>query len=195
VEKFSVKTSEEISRAKKEKLLNQKGLVIWLTGLSGSGKTTLALALEKKLFETGRLTQVLDGDIVRQGLCKDLGFSETDRKENIRRIAEVSKLFSQSGIVTLSAFISPTNAVRQMAKDIIGTTDYFEVFVSTPLETCEKRDPKGHYKKARSGELKEFTGISSPFEIPVNPDFTIDTTNLSVQESVETLFNAVIIRI
>lgn len=179
-------------RYNKEKLLKQKGIVIWLTGLSASGKTTLANALEYRLLNAGHLTQLLDGDIVRQGLCKDLGFSDNDRTENIRRIAEVSKLFCNGGIITISAFISPTNEIRKMAREIIGSADFFEVFVSTPLEICELRDPKGIYKKARLGEIKEFTGISAPYEVPHNPEYSIDTSNISVEESVERLYNKVL---
>jgi adenylylsulfate kinase len=179
-------------RYNKEKLLKQKGIVIWFTGLSASGKTTLANALEYRLLNAGHLTQLLDGDIIRQGLCKDLGFSDSDRTENIRRIAEVSKLFCNGGIITISAFISPTNEIRKMAREIIGSADFFEVFVSTPLEVCEKRDPKGIYKKARLGEIKEFTGISAPYEVPVNPEYSIDTSDISVEESVVRLYNKVL---
>jgi adenylylsulfate kinase len=188
-------TTKNIVRGYKERLIHQKGMVIWFTGLSASGKTTLALALENKLYEEGFLTQILDGDIVREGLCNNLGFSNGDRTENIRRIAEVSKLFCQSGIITISAFISPTNQIRQIARDIIGANDFLEVFVSTPLEVCEKRDPKGMYKKARAGEIKEFTGITSVYEAPVSPDLIIDTTQLSVEKSTEELYLKIISRI
>ncbi|MBN2486456.1 MAG: adenylyl-sulfate kinase [Bacteroidales bacterium] len=181
-----------ISSSKKETLLGQKGKVIWFTGLSASGKTTLALGLEKKLFSDGFLTQILDGDLVRQGLCSNLGFSVNDRTENIRRIAEVAKLFSQSGIVTLAAFISPTNKIRQMAREIIGSENYIEVFVSTPLEICEARDPKGLYKKARAGEMKDFTGISALFEIPEKPAIVIDTSSLAVDASIEEIYRQVL---
>jgi adenylylsulfate kinase len=188
-------TTKNIVRGDKEKLIHQKGMVIWLTGLSASGKTTLALALENKLYEEGFLTQILDGDIIRQGLCNNLGYTNTDRSENIRRIAEVSKLFCQSGIITISAFISPTNQIRQMAREIVGVEDFFEVYVSTPLEVCEKRDPKGMYKKARAGEIKEFTGITSVYEPPVSPDLIIDTTHLSVENSTKELYLKIISRI
>jgi adenylylsulfate kinase len=186
---------ENISRSDKEKILKQKGVVIWFTGLSASGKTTLATALENRLHSEGLLTQVLDGDIIRQGLCRNLGFSDFERTENIRRIAEVAKLFCQSGVVTLVAFISPTNAIRQIAKQIIGNDDFFEVYVSTPLEICESRDPKGLYKKARVGEIKEFTGISSPYEPPVSAWLSIDTTKLTVNKSANELYNQIISRI
>jgi adenylylsulfate kinase len=188
-------TIKNIVRGDKEKLIHQKSMVIWFTGLSASGKTTLSLALENKLYEERFLTQILDGDIIRQGLCNNLGYTNTDRSENIRRIAEVSKLFCQSGIITISAFISPTNQIRQMAREIIGAEDFFEVYVSTPLEVCEKRDPKGMYKKARAGEIKEFTGITSVYEPPVSPDLIIDTTHLSVENSTEELYLKIISRI
>ena len=162
--------TRSVSRELKEKRLNQKGLVIWFTGLSGSGKSTLTFALEKELFNRGYFTRVLDGDNIRSGINNNLGFTKDDRRENIRRIAEVSRLFAQSGILTLSAFISPTHYIRNMARTIIGPEDFFEVFVSTPLEVCEKRDTKGLYARARAGEIKDFTGISAPFEKPVNPD-------------------------
>lgn len=178
-----------IERQDKEILLNQKGIVIWLTGLSASGKTTLALALENKLYNEGFLTQILDGDIVRKGLCSNLGYNNSDRSENIRRIAEVSKLFCLSGIITISAFISPTVEIREIARKIIGAADFFEVHLSTPLEECEKRDPKGLYKKARNGEINEFTGISSPYEPPVSPDLNIDTTKITVEEAVDMLYS------
>jgi adenylylsulfate kinase len=179
---------KNIIRKDKENLLKQRGIVIWLTGLSASGKTTIALALEHRLYNEGFITQILDGDIVRQGLCRNLGFSDSERTENIRRIAEVSKLFCQIGIITISAFISPTLQIRQMAREIIGNNDFFEVFVSAPLRVCEQRDPKGMYKKARAGEIKEFTGISSIYEPPVLPEIIIDTTQLTVDASVNKLY-------
>ena len=151
-----------------EKMLQrkQKGIMIWFTGLSGSGKSTLAIALEGELYKQGILCRILDGDNIRSGINNNLGFSEADRTENIRRIAEVSKLFVDCGIVTIAAFISPTHAIRRMASEIIGEDDFLEVYVSTPIEECERRDVKGLYAKARRGEIKEFTGISSPFEAP-----------------------------
>lgn len=180
------------NRKTKETFLKQQAKVIWFTGLSGSGKTTLASGLEKKLFENGYFCQILDGDNVRSGINKNLGFSEKDRLENIRRIAEVSKLFMNCGIILICAFISPTNEIRQMAKSIIGEDDFLEIFVDTPLNECEKRDPKGLYKKARSGEIKNFTGISSPFEIPDDPFIKIDNSKPDVEKTVSTLFNVIV---
>ena len=180
-----------LQRSDRENLLKQKGLMLWFTGLSGSGKSTLAIALERELYQNGILCRILDGDNIRSGINNNLGFSEADRIENIRRIAEVSKLFVDCGIVT----ISPTNEIRQMAADIIGKDDFMEIYVSTPLEVCEQRDVKGLYKKARKGEIKDFTGISSPFEIPEQPDLTIDTSTQSLEESVAILKKTVFPRI
>lgn len=180
-----------LQRKDREALLKQKGIMIWFTGLSGSGKSTLAIALEKELYQQGLLCRILDGDNIRSGINNNLGFSEADRTENIRRIAEVSKLFVDCGIVTIAAFISPTNSIRHMAAGIIGQDDFLEVYVSTPIEECEKRDVKGLYAKARRGEIKEFTGISSPFEAPENPFITIDTSRQSLEESVKILINAI----
>ena len=171
-------------RKDKEIFLKQKAKVIWFTGLSGSGKTTIASMLEKQLFELNYFCQILDGDNVRSGINKNLKFTEEDRIENIRRIAEVSKLFMNCGIILLCAFISPTNKIRAMAKDIIGEPDFLEVFIDTPLEVCEQRDPKGLYKKARAGEIKNFTGISAPFEVPENPFIRVDNTNPNMDETV-----------
>lgn len=165
--------------------------MIWFTGLSGSGKSTLAIALERELYKRGFLTRILDGDNIRSGINNNLGFSEADRTENIRRIAEVSKLFVDCGIVTIAAFISPTRAIRQMAREIIGKDDFLEVYVSTPLEECEKRDVKGLYKKARKGEIRDFTGISAPFEAPLHPFLEIDTSCHSLEESVKILLEAI----
>ena len=159
-------------RKDKESFLNQNSKVIWLTGLSGSGKTTIAIELEKELHQMGYLTQVLDGDNVRSGINNNLGFGEDDRLENIRRIAEISKLFVNCGVITINCFVSPTESIRQIARDIIGSDDYLEVFIDTPLEECEKRDVKGLYQKARKGEIKNFTGIDAPFEIPQQPGLT-----------------------
>lgn len=176
-----------LSREDKESLLGQKGVMLWFTGLSGSGKSTVAVALERELHRRGRLCRILDGDNIRSGINANLGFSEADRKENIRRIAEVSKLFVDTGIITIAAFISPTEDMRQMAAEIIGHNDFKEIYISTPLEECERRDVKGLYAKARLGEIKNFTGISSPFEAPVNPDLSIDTSAVSLEESVRML--------
>ena len=183
------------TREEKETLLGQRGITLWFTGLSGSGKSTVAIALEKKLSSEGVLCRIIDGDNVRCGLNAGLGFSPQDRKENIRRIAEVCKLFTQTGIVTLATFISPTREIRGMARDIIGEEDFMEVFIATPLEECEKRDVKGLYAKARKGEIKEFTGISAPFEEPEDPAVRIDTSRLSLEESVRRIAAAVMPRI
>lgn len=163
--------------------------VIWLTGLSGSGKSTIAAALEKFLLENAHSVKPLDGDNIRMGLNKDLGFSSEDRKENIRRIAEVAKLFSDTGIPTITSFISPFEEDRNIARSIIGESNFIEVFVKTPLEVCERRDPKGLYKKARKGEIKNFTGIDSPYEEPKNPHIILDTTTLTIEECVQTIVN------
>lgn len=183
------------TREEKERLLGQRGITLWFTGLSGSGKSTVAIALEKKLSSAGILCRIIDGDNVRCGLNAGLGFSPQDRKENIRRIAEVCKLFTQTGIVTLATFISPTREIRGMARDIIGEEDFMEVFIATPLEECEKRDVKGLYARARKGEIKEFTGISAPFEEPEDPAVRIDTSRLSLEESVRQIAAAVMPRI
>ncbi len=175
--------SEYLSREHKEALINQKGKVIWLTGLSGSGKTTIASYLEKSLHQKNIITKVFDGDIIRKGLNKDLSFSNEGRMENIRRIAEVSKQFVECGIVVICAFISPTKEMRKIAADIIGKNDFVEVFVSCPLNVCENRDPKGLYKKARKGEIPNFTGIDSPYEAPEKPDITINTNETTVEQA------------
>ena len=183
------------SRENKERLLKQHGLMVWFTGLSGSGKSTLAIALEQRLEKLGILCRILDGDNIRTGINNNLGFSPEDRVENIRRIAEVSKLFVQTGIVTIAAFISPTNEIRKMARNIVGNADFMEIYVSTPLEECEKRDVKGLYAKARKGEIKNFTGISSPFEAPNDADLSINTQGLSVEEAIEKILPNVLKRI
>lgn len=180
-----------VSRKEQEKFLNQKGKVFWFTGLSGSGKSTIALAFEKELYTCGYYVKTLDGDNIRTGINRDLGFTQEERKENIRRIAEVAKLFVDSGAIVLCSFISPTIAIRKHAREIIGNEDFLEIFIDTPLEICEERDVKGLYRKARAGEIKGFTGIDSPYEIPENPDVILDTTNLSVDQSVEVLVNLV----
>ena len=179
-----------IQRSDKEHMLDQKGMVIWMTGLSGSGKTTIAVALEKLLATEGVITQVLDGDNIRSGINNNLGFSDEDRTENIRRIGEVSKLFVNCGIVTLNCFVSPTKSIRQEAKDIIGE-DMLEVFVNTSFEECERRDVKGLYAKARAGEIKNFTGLDAPFEAPENPAVDVKTMDRSVEECAQQIFDAV----
>jgi len=182
----------KVSREDKEKLLNQRAKVIWLTGLSGSGKTTLGVNLEKELHKRGFLTVLLDGDNVRAGLNRNLGFGLEDRLENIRRVAEVSKLFLNTGVITINCFITPTKAMRDMAKDIIGRDDYIEIYVNAPLEVCEQRDIKGLYDKARKGLIKNFTGIDSPFEPPKNPDLEIRTDKLSLEESLQKILDFVL---
>ena len=181
-----------ISKEKKEKLLNQKGKVVWLTGLSGSGKTTIALQLEKELYKLGFLVQILDGDNIRAGINNNLSFSEADRTENIRRIAEVSKLFLNCGIITINCFVSPTIKMRQIAEKIIGKENYYEIFINADLETCEKRDVKGLYKKARNGEIKNFTGIDSEYEKPNNPSLEVNTSQLSLDQSIEIILKNVL---
>jgi len=184
-----------LKREDKEKLLNQRSLVIWFTGLSGSGKTTLAQNLEKVLHKKGYLTQVLDGDNIRSGINNNLKFTEEDRLENIRRIAEVSKLLIHSGVITLNSFISPTKEIRNMAKEIIGKENFFEIYVNAPIEVCEERDVKGLYEKARRGEIKNFTGIDSPFNAPLDCDLEIKTNVLSIKDSVEMILEKVIEKI
>lgn len=181
-----------MSRDDKEQLLKQRGMMLWFTGLSGSGKSTVTIALERELHSRGLLCRILDGDNIRSGINNNLGFSAEDRVENIRRIAEVGRLFIDTGIITIAAFISPNNQLREMAAEIIGKDDFVEVFVSTPLEECEKRDVKGLYAKARRGEIKNFTGISAPFEAPEHPDITLDTSKLPVEESVKILLDYVL---
>lgn len=176
-----------LGRSDKEALLGQRGIMIWFTGLSGSGKSTVAIALERELQKRGLLCRILDGDNIRSGINNNLGFSAEDRVENIRRIAEIGKLFVDTGIITLAAFISPNNDIREMAARIIGKEDFMEIYVSTPLEECERRDVKGLYAKARRGEIRNFTGISAPFEAPEHPALSLDTSALSVEESVNQL--------
>ncbi len=180
------------NRRIKETLLNQKGIVIWLTGLSGAGKTTIANALNEKLISKNYFTQLLDGDDLRKGINSNLGFSETDRHENIRRATEIAKLFVNSGIITICSFISPTNQIRKSTKEIIGADDYFEIYVNTPLHVCEERDVKGMYKKARLGELKNFTGIDSVYEVPTDAYMEVNTENLTVAESVDLILNRIL---
>ncbi|UCE62378.1 MAG: adenylyl-sulfate kinase [Phycisphaerales bacterium] len=176
-----------VSREEREELLDQRGALIWFTGLSGSGKSTVAYTLEHALVQRGHLAYVLDGDNIRHGLNKNLGFSAEDREENIRRIGEVGKLFVDAGIITATAFISPYRADRQIARETVGEGSFFEVFCDTPFDVCEERDPKGLYKKARAGELKGFTGIDDPYEAPENPELIIDTSKVSPQEAAVTI--------
>ena len=181
-----------LGRADKEALLHQHSVMIWFTGLSGSGKSTIAIALERELQKRGLLCRILDGDNIRSGINNNLGFSAEDRVENIRRIAEVGK---ETGIITLAAFISPNNELREMASRIIGKENFLEIYVSTPLEECERRDVKGLYAKARKGEIRNFTGISAPFEAPAHPDLSLDTSKLSVEESVNRLLELILPRV
>ena len=178
-----------LSREKRESMIGQKGMVIWLTGLSGSGKSTIAKTLEISLMHNGKIAYVLDGDNLRHGLNMDLGFSDRDRIENIRRIGEIAALFADAGIIVITAFISPFEKGRKLAEKAAGSDRFFEVFLDTPLEVCERRDPKGLYKKARKGELSDFTGIDSIYERPLMPKLTIDTGSLSVEESVQMIIN------
>ncbi len=181
-----------LQRTDKEYLLKQTARVLWLTGLSGSGKSTIAEALEKKLHEQNFFTTLLDGDNIRSGINNNLGFSEVDRLENIRRIAEVSKLFLNCGVITINSFVSPTNDVRKLAKEIIGENDFLEIYVNCPLEICEQRDVKGLYAKARRGEIKDFTGITAPFEAPVAPSLEIKSNELTIEESIEKIFSFIL---
>jgi adenylylsulfate kinase len=176
-----------IPKSEKESKYNHKSKVIWMTGLSGSGKSTIGKGLEKMLFDEGYKTALLDGDNIRDGLNKNLGFDEKSREENIRRIAEVSKLFNTNGILTICCFVSPTEDLRASAREIIGQ-DFIEVYISTSLKACEERDVKGLYKKARAEEIKDFTGITAPFDIPQNPEIIINTEGRTIEESIEELF-------
>lgn len=180
-----------ISREKKEILLNQKGTCLWLTGLSGSGKTSIAKIVSEKLHNNGILTNVLDGDNIRLGINSNLTFNEDDRLENVRRTAEIAKLFVECGVVTICCLVSPTLKIRKLAKKIIGEEDFNEIFINTSLKQCKKRDTKGLYKKAELGLVQNFTGISAPYQAPINPKLSIPTHNLSKEESSEILFNFV----
>ncbi|MEZ4887091.1 MAG: adenylyl-sulfate kinase [Chitinophagales bacterium] len=177
-----------LQRSDKENLLKQKAIVLWMTGLSGSGKSTIAQGLEQLLHQKGYLTKVLDGDNIRMGINNNLGFSEEDRTENIRRIGEVAKLFLECGVITICSFVSPTKAIRQQAKDIVGSTDFLEVYINAPLAVCEERDVKGLYKKARAGQIKNFTGIDAPFEAPEN-GLEIRTDQTTIEEAVTQVFD------
>lgn len=183
---------ESVQRQNKETLLKQKSCVFWMTGLSGSGKSTLAKKLEHKLHERGFLTKRLDGDNLRAGINQNLGFTNTDRLENIRRAAEISKLFLNTGIITICAFISPTKHIRQLAQDIIGKADFYDIFVDCPFDVCAKRDVKGLYAKALSGEIKHLTGLDAPFEAPENPFLTIQTSQEDLESSTKKLLNAIL---
>jgi adenylylsulfate kinase len=179
----------KITKEDRVKLLNQKGVTIWLTGLSGSGKSTIAVELEHALIENRHQAYILDGDNIRHGLNKNLGFSPEDRTENIRRIGEVAKLFTEAGIITITAFISPYREDRDAVRRLLNDGEFIEVHVKCPLDVCEKRDTKGLYKKARAGEVKDFTGISAPYEEPLNPELTIDSSKLTVEESTRAVLN------
>ncbi|MBQ6225838.1 MAG: adenylyl-sulfate kinase [Bacteroidaceae bacterium] len=180
-----------LSREDKESLLHQRGIMIWMTGLSGSGKSTVAIGVERELHNRGILCRILDGDNIRAGINSNLGFSEEDRRENIRRIAEIGKLFVDTGIVTIACFVSPTTELREMARKIIGEKDFREVYIATPLAECERRDVKGLYARARRGEVKDFTGISAPFEAPTTPDLSLDTSRMTLKEEVEAVIELI----
>ena len=181
-----------LGREDKEALLKQRSVMVLFTGLSGSGKSTIAIALERELHKRGLLCRILDGDNIRSGINNNLGFSAEDRVENIRRIAEVSKLFIDTGVITIAAFISPNNELREMASTIIGKDNFLEIYVNTPIEECERRDVKGLYAKARKGEIKDFTGVSAPFEAPEHPALSLDTSVLSLEESVNKLLELIL---
>lgn len=189
MERFIIPHEHEITKGDRRSLNNHGSLILWFTGLPSSGKSTIANELEKKLVTLGTRTYILDGDNVRMGLCKDLGFSEEDRGENIRRIGEVSKLFIDAGCIVLSAFVSPYIKDRDAVRELVEEGEFVEVFVDAPLEVCEERDVKGLYKKAREGIIKGFTGIDDPYEAPLNPEITIDTSKLSLDEGVNVIFD------
>jgi adenylylsulfate kinase len=184
-----------LPRDEREIRLGQHSKVLWFTGLSGSGKSTLAIALERKLFDQGYSIVVLDGDSIRTGINNNLTFSPEDRLENIRRIAEVSKLFISNGMICIVSFISPTIAMREMAKQIIGQENFVEIYIDTPIEICESRDVKGLYKKARAGEIKDFTGVNAPYEIPLHPDIHIHTEGKAIEDSLTALYQQILPRI
>lgn len=181
--------SHEVTKQSRAQQKKQKPCILWFTGLSASGKSTVADALEQKLFEMGHHTYLLDGDNVRHGLNKDLGFSDRERVENIRRIGETAKLFTDAGLIVLSAFISPFRSDRQMVRSLVEKTEFVEIFMSTPLRVCENRDPKGLYKKARDGQIKNFTGIDSEYEVPVSPEITLNTDESDVNECVNNIID------
>lgn len=183
--------NHQVTAEDRHRMNGHDSFVIWFIGLSGSGKSTLASALEKELYERGMHTYILDGDNVRSGLNKDLDFSEASRKENIRRIGEVAKLMIDAGVITLTAFISPFEEERQLVKNVLGANRYVEVYIDCPIEECEKRDVKGLYQKARNGEISNFTGISSPFEIPQNPDVAVPTHKISIEEGVAMILKTI----
>lgn len=183
-----------VTRARREKLNGHRGAAIWFTGLSGAGTSTIAHSVEEQLYQAGCRTVVLDGDNVRHGLCSDLGFSAGDRAENIRRVSEAVKLFVDAGVIVLTAFISPHEADRARARATIGAADFIEVYCQCALEECERRDVKGLYKRARAGEIKDFTGISAPYEVPKNSDVTLNTNELSVEQCVECVIQRLVLR-
>jgi adenylylsulfate kinase len=178
----------KVTREERESLLKQKGVLLWFTGLSASGKSTVANEVVYQLHEMGKLTYVLDGDNIRHGLNKNLGFSPEDREENIRRISEVGNLFADAGLITTTAFISPYRKDRDFARELLGDGRFVEIFVKASIETCEKRDPKGLYQKAKKGEIKEFTGISAPYEEPLKPEIILDADTMTIEEEVEMVF-------
>jgi len=184
-----------LDRTAKESLLQQRAVVIWMTGLSGSGKSTLAKGLESKLYNEGILTKLLDGDNLRTGLNKNLSFSEEDRQENIRRVAETAKLFLENGIVTICSFVSPTKDIRNMAANIIGKADFLELYIAASFDACAQRDVKGLYKKALNGEIKDFTGLDAPFDAPEDPFLLVDTEKLNIDESIDLLYTELIKKI
>ncbi|OFY62254.1 MAG: adenylyl-sulfate kinase [Bacteroidetes bacterium RIFCSPLOWO2_02_FULL_36_8] len=193
--KFIIPHSHTISKKDRQHLNNHNSLIIWFTGLSGSGKSTLANKVEERLHKMGFRTYLLDGDNIRKGLCKDLGFSEEDRAENIRRIGETARLFVEAGIIVLTAFISPFKKERQAIRKLVGRNEFFEIYVNCPLNVCEHRDVKGLYKKARIGMIKNFTGIDSPFEAPVNPDVEIRTDKMNLNDSVKKIMKGLLPKI
>lgn len=186
-----IRHSYEVNKIQRQKLLNQQSLLLWFTGLSGSGKSTIANALEDKLHQEGYKTYALDGDNIRKGINKDLTFSPQDRKENIRRIAEIANLMVDAGLVVLAAFVSPYKKDRENIAGIVGNDNFVEIFVNTSIEECEKRDVKGLYKKARAGEIKDFTGVNAPYEAPENPAVEIITDGLSIEECVLTIYEKI----